>query len=122
MLTADIHERLEVAARSALDKKAFELVTLDVTGLTSIADSFLLCSGASDRQVSAIADDMIEKLRSVGCRARHVEGDGHSGWILIDFGDFVVHVFSEEKRSYYALDTLWGDAPKVQLACQSGDR
>ena len=121
MLSADIVERLEVAAKAALDKKAFELVTLDVTGLTSLADSFLLCSGASDRQINAIADEMTRKLRESGCRPRHVEGEGDTGWILIDFGDFVVHVFSEEKRSYYALDQLWSDARQVQLECLAGE-
>lgn len=121
MLTADIVERLEVAAKAALDKKAFELVTLDVTGLTSLADSFMLCSGASDRQVNAIADEMAKKLRENGSRPRHVEGDGGTGWVLIDYGDFVIHVFSEEKRSYYALDQLWNDARQVQLECQVDD-
>ncbi len=116
MLTPDVLEHLQVAAQAALDKKAFQLVTLDVTAMTAMTDSFLLCSGASDRQVNAIADSMVKKLRDKGCRPRHLEGEGRSGWVLIDYGDFVVHVFSEEKRSYYALDNLWSDAPRIELA------
>ena len=115
MLTPDVLERLQIAARAALAKKAFQLVTFDVTGMTALTDSFLLCSGASGRQVNAIADGMVKTLRDHGCRPRHMEGEGQSGWVLIDYSDFVVHVFTEEKRRYYALDGLWNDAPRVDL-------
>ena len=104
---------MRTAAAAAADKKAFQLVCLEVGDLTSYADSFLLCSAASDRQVGAVVDGVVRRLRDGGRRPLHVEGDRGGGWVLLDYGDFIVHVFTEEKRSYYALDSLWGDAPKL---------
>jgi ribosome-associated protein len=109
-------EPLRLAAQAALDKKAFHMVGVEVSHLSSYTDSFLLCSGASDRQVGAIADEVERRLRDDGRRPLHVEGGPHSEWVLLDYGDFIVHVFTEEKRSYYALDSLWGDAPRVDGA------
>jgi ribosome-associated protein len=113
VLPTETIEPLKMAAQAALDKKAFHMVGLEVSGLSSFTDSFLLCSGASDRQVGAIADEVERRLRNDGRRPLHVEGAPHSEWILLDYGDFIVHVFTEEKRSYYGLDSLWGDAPRV---------
>ncbi len=121
MLTADVIERLNLVVHAALDKKALQIVALDVSAMTSLTDSFFICSGASDRQVNAIADAVQRKLRDHGCRARHREGEGRSGWVLIDYGDFVVHIFSEEKRLYYSLDRLWSDAPQIELAAAEPD-
>jgi ribosome-associated protein len=104
---------LRLAARAASDKKAFNLVALDVTGLTTIADGFLFCSTGSDRQVEAVVGEVESRLRSAGTRPVHIEGGAHSEWVLLDFGDFIVHVFTEEKRAYYSLDSLWGDAPQL---------
>lgn len=114
-LPADILDEVRRAARAAIAKKAFHIVGLEVAGLTSIADSFLLCSGASARQVDAIVDAVEAELKGAGRRPLHVEGDPRSGWMLLDYGDFIVHVFTEEKRSYYALDSLWGDAPRLEV-------
>ena len=105
---------LQTAARAASDKKAFQIVGLEVGDLTSYTDSLLICSGASDRQVAAIADEVQRQLKEVGRRPLHVEGESHADWILLDYGDFVVHVFTEERRTYYGLDGLWGDAPKLE--------
>jgi len=102
---------LRLAVEAALDKKAFHLVGFRVSELTSYTDAFLLCSAASNRQVRAIVDGIQRRLRDAGCRPLHVEGESRSDWVLIDYGEFIVHVFTEEKRSYYALDNLWGDAP-----------
>lgn len=113
MLSAETLEIIRTAAAAAVDKKAFQIVCLEVGDLTSYADSFLLCSAASDRQVGAVVDGIVRRLRDGGRKPLHVEGDGAGGWVLLDYGDFIVHVFTEEKRSYYALDSLWGDAPKV---------
>jgi ribosome-associated protein len=124
MLPADTLASVQVAARAAVDKKAFHLVALDVASLTAFTDSFLLCSAASDRQVAAIVDEVQRQLSSGGRRALHVEGERRSDWVLLDYGDFIVHVFTEEKRSYYALDSLWGDAPRLdaaQLGISGGD-
>jgi ribosome-associated protein len=106
-------EPLRTAARAAADKKAFQIVGLEVSELTSYTDSLLICSGASDRQVLAIADEVQLQLKEAGRRPLHVEGQRRSDWVLLDYGDFVIHVFTEERRSYYGLDGLWGDAPKV---------
>lgn len=105
---------LQTAARAAADKKAFQIVGLEVGDLTSYTDSLLICSGASYRQVAAIADEVQRQLKDAGRRPLHVEGESHADWILLDYGDFVVHVFTEERRTYYGLDGLWGDAPKLE--------
>ena len=115
MLSAEITAMLREAAGAAQDKKAFGMVALDVTGLTSLADSFLICSGAHDRQVGAIAEAVERRLRKAGHHPLHVEGSRRADWILLDYGDVVVHVFTEERRSYYALESLWGDALDVPL-------
>jgi len=105
---------LQTAARAAADKKAFQIVGFEVGDLTSYTDSLLICSGASDRQVAAIADEVQRQLKDAGRRPLHVEGESHADWVLLDYGEFVVHVFTEERRTYYGLDGLWGDAPKLE--------
>jgi ribosome-associated protein len=105
---------LKTAARAAADKKAFQIVGLEVGELTSYTDSLLICSGASDRQVAAIAGEVQRQLKDAGRRPLHVEGESHADWVLLDYGDFVVHVFTEERRTYYGLDNLWGDAPRLE--------
>lgn len=105
---------LQTAARAAADKKAFQIMGLEVGDLTSYTDTLLICSGASDRQVAAIANEVQRQLKDVGRRPLHVEGESHADWILLDYGDFVIHVFTEERRTYYGLDGLWGDAPKLE--------
>jgi ribosome-associated protein len=121
MLSPDIRELVDIVVDAARDKKAFQLVTLDVTEMTSIADSFIICSGSSDRQVDAIADSVITRLRERGRRPLHVEGSGLSGWILVDYGDLVAHVFNEDKRSYYALDNLWSGADRIEAGTPGPD-
>ena len=107
---------LQTAARAAADKKAFQIVGLEVSELTSYTDNLLICSGASDRQVMAIAEEVQRQLKEAGRRPLHVEGERRSDWVLLDYGEFVVHVFTEERRTYYGLDGLWGDAPKLEAA------
>jgi len=114
MRDAEDLDSLQTAARAAADKKAFQIVGLEVGDLTSYTDSLLICSGASDRQVAAIADEVQRQLKDAGRRPLHVEGESHADWVLLDYGDFVVHVFTEERRTYYGLDGLWGDAPKLE--------
>jgi ribosome-associated protein len=110
---ADGTRPIRAAARAAADKKAFQIVGFEVGELTSYTDHLLICSAASDRQVAAIADEIQRQLRDAGIRPHHVEGESRADWILLDFGDFVVHVFTEERRAYYGLDGLWGDAPRL---------
>jgi ribosome-associated protein len=113
MLDADTLSKISIAVQAATDKKAFDLVGLEVGELTSYTDSFLLCSAASDRQVGAVVDEISRRLKKAGVHALHQEGAPRSDWVLLDFGDLVIHVFTEERRAYYALDSLWGDAPKI---------
>ena len=113
MLDADTLSKIGVAARAASDKKAFDLVAIDVAELTSYTDSFLLCSAASDRQVGAVVEEITSRLKETGVRPLHTEGAARSDWVLLDFDDVVVHVFTENLRAYYALDSLWGDAPRI---------
>lgn len=103
------------AARAALDKKAVDLVVLDVQGLSSVTDYFLVCSGKSTTHVQTIVDAIQEELKAAGSRPLHVEGVAASGWILLDYGDVLAHVFLEDTRMYYALERLWGDAPALAL-------
>jgi ribosome-associated protein len=98
---------------AAADKKASEILMLDMRAVTLIADYFVLCNGESTRQVRAITDGIVEALRELGQRPLRVEGTPESGWMLIDFGSVVAHIFAPELRAYYALEALWKDAPIV---------
>ncbi len=100
-------------ARLALEKKANDVRALDVRERSSFTDFFLLCSGSSDRQVAAVARHIEDTLRKDGVRALGVEGLREGRWVLLDYGDFVVHVFLEETRRFYDLERLWSDAPRV---------
>ena len=113
MADAQLMDSLRIAAQAAADKKAFQIVGFEVSELTSYTDSILICSGASDRQVAAIVNAVQRQLKEVGRRPIHVEGERRADWVLLDYGEFVVHVFTEERRTYYGLDGLWGDAPKL---------
>jgi len=112
-LSAEAGVRL--AASAALGKKALDVVVLDLQGLSGIADFFLICSARSTPQADSIAEAVRATLRSHGVRPRHCEGSAESGWLLLDYGDVVVHVFLEETRGYYALERLWGDAPLLSV-------
>lgn len=113
--TADPRETALLCVRYALDKKAYDLLLLDVGGLTSLADFFLICTGRSDTQVQAIAQSIEESLRTLGKRPRMVEGLSGGQWVLMDYGDVVVHIFLESVREFYDLERLWARAPVAQL-------
>ena len=114
MNDSSIESRVRVAVHAALDKKAIELDVLAVTELTSIADYFIMCSATSERQAQAIADNVVEQLRQdLSVKPMLIEGATPGRWILLDFGDFIFHVFTEETRRFYGLERLWGDAPNV---------
>jgi ribosome-associated protein len=109
-----IAERVRLAVTTALDKKALDLNVLSVGELTSIADYFILASATSERQAAAIADGIEEKLRAeLKVKPLLVEGATPGRWILLDYGDFIVHIFTEETRRFYGLERLWGDAPNA---------
>ena len=105
----------KIAAEAALDKKAENVVILDVAGLTGYADCFVIATGTSDRQVSAIADSIEEKMKKAGHRPIGVEGHGLGHWVLLDFGDVVAHVFYEEARALYDVEGLWADARRIPV-------
>jgi len=103
------------AAHAALDKRAGDLVVLDVQRVSSVTDYFLICSGKSTTHLQTITDAIRGELKGEGVQLRHAEGVAESGWVLLDYGDVLMHVFLEETRAYYALERLWGDAPVVPL-------
>jgi ribosome-associated protein len=107
---------LRLAVEAACDKKAADILVLDLRGLASFTDYFLICSGASNRQLKTIADEIDEKLRKAKRKPSHVEGYPRGDWILMDYVDFVVHVFVPASRSYYELERLWGDAKRLAVA------
>lgn len=106
-----------LAARVADDKKATDILVQDVSELLKITDYFVTVTGANPRQVDGIVDGIIEVLRDeAGMKPQFIEGREELNWVLLDFGSFVVHVFQPETREYYRLETLWGDAPLLDLA------
>lgn len=108
-------EYARLAADAAESKKANDVVILDIRGLSVIADYFVICSANSRTQVQAISDAVKERLEAHGARCRAVEGKEDAKWVLLDFGDVVVHVFSEDERRFFDLERLWGDAPRLTM-------
>ena len=109
--------RAAVAALEA--KKAFHVLALDLSSHNSITETFVICSVGSERQARAAADEVDRVLVTLGLRALSVEGYSQGGWILMDYGEFIVHVFLEERREYFALERLWGDAPDLTRLLRS---
>ena len=103
----DKDNQLAEAIEAALDKNAQDLVWLDLTGICSFTDNFLVCTGTSTRHNQTIADSVEEKLKKLGVRALHIEGRSEGDWILMDYVDFVVHIFSARAREFYDLERLW---------------
>jgi ribosome-associated protein len=113
--TARPPKAIELAVRAAEDKKAQDLTVLDLREAAGFTDYFVICSGATARQIHAIADAIVESLAAHGSKPAHVEGYDRSGWVLLDYFDFVVHVFSPETRLFYGLERLWGSAERVDV-------
>ena len=108
--------QIDRAIAAAEDKKAVELVVLDLRKAAGFTDFFLICSGTNVRQVRAIADAVMERLADEGAKPAHVEGYDRSEWILIDYFDFIVHVFAPDTRAFYGLERLWGNADRIEVA------
>jgi ribosome-associated protein len=113
-----MYDSLEVAllcAEAADNKKAFNILILDLRGMAYITDFFVICSGNNITQVSAISDEIHATLARAGVHPSHVEGGHEAAWVLMDFGDVVVHIFEEQTRTYYSLEKLWSDAPRIPV-------
>lgn len=116
MIPSNSKEKAFLCARAVLDRKALDLVILEVKDLSSFTDYFLLCSGNSDRQVQAIANHIEEKLGKEGLHPLGVEGKREGRWVLLDYGDVIVHVFYQPVREFYDLERLWSEAPRMDLS------
>ncbi|GAA2754422.1 ribosome silencing factor [Amnibacterium kyonggiense] len=114
-----IRSQVQEAADAAVSRNATDPVALDVSGRLALTDAFLIVSGSSERNVSAIADAVDERLGASGVQLKRREGRGSGHWELLDFGDLVVHVFNEEDRSYYGLERLWRDCPVIPIEQQA---
>jgi ribosome-associated protein len=111
-LTGDIAR----AVRAALDKKAGDVVVLDLRHTPAFTDFFLLCSGQNARQVHAIADAVEDTLKAAKLRPAHIEGYDRAEWILMDYFTFIVHIFTPQTRAFYSLERLWGDAERIDVS------
>ncbi len=110
-----MRQYLREAVRAAQDRKALDLIVLNLIGICSFTDYFLICSGTSTRHAQAICDAIVEKLDESGAIPSHIEGHSQAEWILLDYLNFVVHIFSERKRQFYDLERLWKTAPRVPI-------
>jgi ribosome-associated protein len=112
---AGLPKAIELAVRAAEDKKAENIAVLDLTDAHGFTDYFVICTGTNSRQIRAIADGITETLAEAGSKPNHVEGYDRSEWVLVDYFDFIVHVFSPDARAFYGLERLWGSAEPVQI-------
>ena len=117
--TLGTEEAVTIAAHAAADKKATDLVVLDLREAASFTEYFLICTGASTRQVQAVSNAIEEALLKSGKRPLHIEGYSSAEWILLDYGDFIVHVFGSASRRFYDLERLWRDAPRVEVGSET---
>ena len=109
-------KEIDWAIAAAQEKKAEKVTVLDLHGVASFTDYFLICSGTSNRQVQAICDSVEDRLGQQGWNPTHVEGRGPAEWILMDYGDFIVHIFTERARLFYDLERLWRTAKRAEIA------
>src|SRR5262245_32244362 len=109
-------KQIEIAVRAAEDKKADHLAVLDLRKAAGFTDYFVIASGTNPRQVRAIADNVMDMLAATGAKPAHVEGYDRSEWILLDYFDFIVHVFAPETRMFYGLERLWGNAERIEVS------
>jgi len=114
----NLDERVHAALHAASEKKAIEPVLLDLREIASFTDYFVIVSGANERQVQAIADEVYESLKKSGHAAARMEGYKTAEWILLDYGDFVVHVFEQKARQFYDLERLWRESKRVELPAE----
>ena len=113
---AELDPEVRLAIKCASEKKAFDLIALDLRSIASFTEFFIIASGSNQRQVQAIADEISEQLKKqLGTRPVRIEGYNSGEWVLVDYGDFIVHIFNGEAREFYDLARLWLDARKVEI-------
>jgi len=112
---ADFPDEVKRAAELALDRKGQEVLVLDLRGISTATDYFVIAGGTSDVQVRAIAEHIVDELKRDDVRPEHLEGLRGGRWVLLDYVDFVVHVFHSQARDFYQLERLWGDAPRWEV-------
>jgi ribosome-associated protein len=108
-------QQIDRAVRAAEDKQAIDMIVLDLRKAAGFTDFFLICSGSNSRQIRAIADGVMDALEASGVKPAHVEGYDRSEWVLLDYFDFVVHVFGPDMRLFYSLENLWGNAERIEI-------
>ncbi len=112
-----VNELAQIAVEAALSKKASDIVVMDMRAVSGVADIFVICTGASDLQIKAIVEGIRMQIKEQAQELPwHTEGTNNMQWVLLDYVDLVIHVFSAEKREYYDLERLWGDAPKEEVS------
>jgi ribosome-associated protein len=116
-----LDERVMAALHAAAEKKALGVAVLDLQEIASFTDYFIIAGGTNLRQVQAIADEVVDQLKKLGTRAARVEGYQKGEWILVDYGDFIVHVFEDKARRFYDLERLWRDAPRYDVPLAGGN-
>jgi|ERR1051325_725421 ribosome-associated protein len=116
---SELDDRVTRALYAASEKKAIEPTVLDLRGIASFTDFFVICTGANRRQVQAIADEVVEQLKRHGNPASRVEGYQNAEWVLVDYGDFVVHVFDDKARRFYDLERLWREARRLDVSTET---
>lgn len=114
----DDRQLLITAVKAADDKRAEDIVVLNMKGISLVADYFIICHGNSDKQVQAIAREMKDKISENGMQIKRMEGFDEAKWVLVDLGDVVAHIFHKDERSYYNLERLWGDAPLENVSSE----
>ena len=108
-------DRVSIVAQAMYDKKAKNIIALDISEITSLGDYFVICSCSSDAQLRACCDEIEEKMSEIGIEPTHKEGYSGGTWILMDYGDIIVHIMLEETREFYSLERLWTDAKEITL-------
>jgi len=112
----EIPEELQVVIESVLEKKSDSVTVLDLREIASFVDYFVICCGESEPQIKTLSSHVQEKLAACKIRLHHAEGRPETGWVLLDYSDFIVHIFSPEKRQFFDLERLWNDAPRLDIA------
>ncbi len=114
-----VPQEVRLAAAALIDKQGDNVRVMDLSEVSDFTDYFVICAGTNRRQVQALTDEVVDRLRVASTKPLAIEGYDHAAWVLVDFGHFLVHVFDAEARDYYRLEGMWGDAPDVTSATLS---